>query len=131
MASHILQVGGGAGLPAGEAQQLRKMLEPFSPAAVEARLPALPRALTERLASEFAQAEAGLAIGGGAAVHDARATQTQMAINLLNYVAGAVGRTVRFDQPLRTPATAGGAAIRALAEKMKGGEIDILFLHHA
>src|SRR5439155_19899214 len=48
------------------------------------------------LAKVFAHAKPGLAIGGGVAVTGSNATQTQVAINLLNAAAGNVGKTVRF-----------------------------------
>src|SRR5215510_13914007 len=50
----------------------------------------------KHIAKVFAHAKPGLAVGGGVSVTGTNATQTQMAINLLNAAAGNVGKTVRF-----------------------------------
>src|SRR6266481_602400 len=50
----------------------------------------------KHIAKAFAHAKPGLAVGGGVSVTGTNATQTQIAINLLNAAAGNVGKTVRF-----------------------------------
>jgi molybdopterin-containing oxidoreductase family iron-sulfur binding subunit len=50
----------------------------------------------ERLAREFAAAGAGLAVAGGMAAQYPNGAQIVAAVNVLNYVAGQVGRTVLF-----------------------------------
>src|SRR5581483_9502546 len=50
----------------------------------------------ERLAREFAAAGAALAVAGGMAAHYPNGADIVAAVNVLNYVAGQVGRTVIF-----------------------------------
>jgi molybdopterin-containing oxidoreductase family iron-sulfur binding subunit len=130
MASHIVSQGLGAELPAAEARRLGSLLEPFSTDRV-ASLTDVPKETIERLATEFARARAGLAIGGGVAVAGENATATQVAINLLNYVTGRIGQTIRFDRPFQIPDAAESAALHDLVGSMNRGEVEVLFLHHA
>ena len=91
----------------------------------------VPPETIRRIARTFAKARPGLAIGGGVAVSGDDAVDSQVAIHLLNYAAGNVGRTVRFG-----PDSAFGQAspygdVLALTEAMAKGEIEILLLIHA
>src|SRR5439155_36330 len=76
----------------------------------------------------FAHAKPGLAIGGGVAVTGSNATQTQVAINLLNAAAGNVGKTVRFGPDSAYGKVTPHAEVAALARAMAGGEIEVLVL---
>ena len=85
------------------------------------------------LARAFADPSAGpgrsLAVGSGIATSGHQATAAQIAINLLNYVAGNIGSTVVFG-----PDTNWGQAgtFREMAElttAMRNGEIELLILH--
>jgi len=83
----------------------------------------------ERLARAFARATPSLAIGGGVAILGDNATQLQVAIHLLNYAVGNIGKTVRFG-----PDSAFGKAspyreILALTQAMEKGEVELLLLH--
>jgi molybdopterin-containing oxidoreductase family iron-sulfur binding subunit len=106
------------------------LLEPFGNASISS-LSDVPQETIERLATEFARARAGLAIGGGVAVSGENATGLQVAINLLNYVTGRIGQTVRFDRALQMPDAAGPRALQDLVASMNRGEVEVLFLHHA
>jgi molybdopterin-containing oxidoreductase family iron-sulfur binding subunit len=57
-------------------------------------------AVIERLAREVAASGAPLAVAGGVAAHYPNGAAIVAAVNLLNYVAGAVGTTVRFGPDL-------------------------------
>ena len=130
MAHHIVAEGLGAELSPAEARRLGALLGPYASDRVSS-LTEVPKGTIERLAKEFAGASAGLAIGGGVAVTGENATATQVAINLLNYVTGRIGQTIRFDRPFQVPDIAGLSALRDLVDSMNRGEVEVLFIHHA
>src|SRR5262249_43577969 len=70
----------------------------YTPDAVE-KASEVPAATIQRVARLFAKSGGPLAIAGGIATQGAQATALVQAVNLLNYVSGAVGRTVMFDRP--------------------------------
>ncbi len=76
----------------------------------------------------FAGAKPGLAIGGGVAMCGPNATQTQVAINLLNAAAGNVGKTVRFGPDSAFAKASPYRDIVALTEAMAAGEIEMLMV---
>ena len=65
-----------------------------------------------------------LAVGGGIGVSGANATATQIAIALLNYVAGNIGATVDFSAASAVE-SATYADMLELADTMRSGEIDL------
>ena len=84
------------------------------------------------LARAFSDPELGpgrtLAVGGGVGVSGANATATQVAIALLNYVAGNVGVTVDLASA-STLTSATYADMRELADTMRSGDIDVAIVH--
>src|SRR5262249_25779903 len=82
----------------------------------------------KHVAKVFAHAKPGLAVGGGVAVTGSNATETQVAINLLNAAAGNVGKTVRFGPDSAYGKVTPHAEVTALARAMAGGEIEMLVL---
>jgi molybdopterin-containing oxidoreductase family iron-sulfur binding subunit len=82
----------------------------------------------EHIAEAFGRAKPGLAIGGGAAVSGSNATQTQIAINLLNAAVGNVGRTVRFGPDWAYGKVTPYADVAQLVQAMAAGEIEALVL---
>jgi anaerobic selenocysteine-containing dehydrogenase/Fe-S-cluster-containing dehydrogenase component len=82
----------------------------------------------KHLAKVFAHAKPGLAVGGGVAVSGTNATQTQVAINLLNAAAGNVGKTVRFGADSAYGKVTPYAEFASLAGAMARGEIEVLVL---
>src|SRR6266478_1866115 len=82
----------------------------------------------KHLAKVFAHAKPGLAVGGGVSVSGTNATQTQVAINLLNAAAGNVGKTVRFGPDSAYGKVTPHAEVAALARAMAGGEVEVLVL---
>ena len=65
-----------------------------------------------------------LAVGGGVGVSGSNGADAQVAVSLLNYVAGNVGATVDFDAAsTMTPATY--AEMLALGETMRSGDIEL------
>ena len=65
-----------------------------------------------------------LAVGGGIGVSGSNATATQIAIALLNYVAGNIGATVDFSAASAVE-SATYADMLELADTMRSGEIDL------
>ena len=70
-----------------------------------------------------------LAVGGGVAVSGLDATDTQIAIAILNYLAGNVGATVTIDTPSIWNRVSTYAELLELADAMRTGEIEVLLLH--
>jgi anaerobic selenocysteine-containing dehydrogenase/Fe-S-cluster-containing dehydrogenase component len=87
----------------------------------------VPAATIERLAREFAGARPSLAVAGGVAAQHAGATELCAAVNILNFVAGNVGETVRFGADL--PHGDGHVALAALTRSMGAGEIALVLVH--
>jgi len=82
----------------------------------------------KRLAKVFAHAKPGLAVGGGVSVTGTNATQTQVAINLLNAAAGNVGKTVRFGADSAYGKVTPYSEVASLAGAMASGEVEVLIL---
>lgn len=89
----------------------------------------------ERLADEFAAADTKLAIGGGPAGNHTNGTDTLIAVNALNHLAGNLGRPggVVFNPgPAFGPGTgaryASYRAMRELADDARQGRIEVLIV---
>src|SRR5499427_11043730 len=82
----------------------------------------------KHVAKVFAHAKPGLAVGGGVAVTGSNATETQVAINLLNAAAGNVGKTVRFGPDSAYGKVTPYSEVASLASAMGSGEIEVLVL---
>src|SRR5256884_3322225 len=88
----------------------------------------VPVETIKHVATVFAHAKPGLAVGGGVAVTRANATETQIAINLLNAAAGNVGKTVRFGADSAYGKVTPHADVASLAGAMASGEVEVLIL---
>jgi molybdopterin-containing oxidoreductase family iron-sulfur binding subunit len=126
MAQVILDEGLGPQVP--DRSRARAALAPHTPEAV-ADTCGVDAETIRRLAREFAEGTSVAVAGGMGAQHDG-AHVTVAAANLLNYLAGNVGQTVRFptQRPGRTDTY---ADLLALVESMEGGAVDVLFVHGA
>jgi len=82
----------------------------------------------KHIAKVFAHAKPGLAVGGGVSVSGTNATQTQVAINLLNAAAGNVGKTVRFGADSAYGKVTPYGEVASLAGAMTNGEVEVLIL---
>src|SRR5580765_836639 len=82
----------------------------------------------KHIAKVFAHGKPGLAVGGGVSVTGTNATQTQVAINLLNAAAGNVGKTVRFGADSAYGKVTPSAEVASLAGSMANGEVEMLIL---
>jgi molybdopterin-containing oxidoreductase family iron-sulfur binding subunit len=86
------------------------------------------RATLAHVAKVFAGAKPGLAVGGGVAVTGSQATQTQVALSLLNAAAGNVGKTVRFGPDAAWGRVTPYAEVAELVAAMAKGEVELLLL---
>ncbi|MEE8129052.1 MAG: molybdopterin-dependent oxidoreductase [Vicinamibacterales bacterium] len=89
------------------------------------------RALARSFADPVHGPGRSLAVGGGIAASGGHATTAQVAINLLNYVAGNMGTTVIFgsDGDVGWDGASDYRAMLELADAMRAGEIDVAILH--
>jgi anaerobic selenocysteine-containing dehydrogenase len=133
IAHHIVADGRYQGDDAGE---WRAALADWSSGRV-AGLTGVPEQTISRLAREFARAEPGLAIGGGAAANHTNGVDTLVAVNALNYLVGNIGRPggIVFNPD---PVTGGSAidrqanylAMQQLVENARKGNIDVLIVNN-
>jgi molybdopterin-containing oxidoreductase family iron-sulfur binding subunit len=116
------------GHPPADAGRLAPLLSGHAPADV-AEDTGVAADVVERLAREFAASPAPLAVAGGIATQYPNGDAIVAAVNLLNYVAGAVGTTVRFgaDQP----AAADYQELADLQADLADGRVALLVVHGA
>ena len=112
-----------------DASRLKDLLERHSPGAV-ADAVGIEGGVIERLAREFAAVGAGhsLAVAGGVAAQYPNGAEIVAAANILNYVTGALGKTVHFG------ASQGGdtdafKSMAALVADMQQGKVAVLVVH--
>src|SRR5262245_2007184 len=88
----------------------------------------VPAETIKRVAHDLAASQGGLVVGGGAAVTGRDATDTLVAINLLNVAIGAVGKRVRLGGDSPFAKASPYADMLALTQAMAKGEIEVLIL---
>ncbi len=82
-----------------------------------------------QLFDEFASVGPSLVMAGGVGLQHRGAADLCAAVNILNYVAGNVGRSVKFGGGVTTGD--GYGALLDLERSMAAGEIDVLIVHEA
>ncbi len=85
--------------------------------------------IIRRIAREFAGAQPGLAVAGGVASQHRGAVEVCAAVNLLNYVAGNVGLTVKYGADQDTGD--GYAALLGLLAAIDRGEAQVAIVHES
>ena len=113
-----------------ERGRLLEAVAAWTPEAAEARSD-VPAETIVRLARAFAAHAPGLAVAGGIAAQSDKSVALHAAVNLLNYTAGNVGRTVRFDRTLDLSAVASFSDVQQLMSTMGSGGVDVLVVHGA
>ncbi|MDX1566801.1 MAG: 4Fe-4S dicluster domain-containing protein [Longimicrobiales bacterium] len=83
----------------------------------------------ETLAEEFASAASSVAIGPGVHGHHRHATAANLAVLVLNAVAGNVGSTVRIQEADLTSASRPFGEIQSAIEGMSAGEYSVAMVH--
>jgi anaerobic selenocysteine-containing dehydrogenase/Fe-S-cluster-containing dehydrogenase component len=112
----------------GDANGLRAALAAYTPdmAAQESGVGA---DVIRRVAREFASASPSLAVAGGIGNQHRGSSDLCAAVNLLNYIAGNVGRTVNFGADLDHGD--GYGALESLVLAMGQGQVGVLLVHEA
>jgi molybdopterin-containing oxidoreductase family iron-sulfur binding subunit len=118
-----------AAVPA-DAARLAGLLRQHTPAAVAAAVGLEADAIV-RLATEFARSKGGLAVAGGVAAQYPNGADIVAAVNILNYVVGAVGTLVRFGADLAAGGVAPFSGAAALTADMAAGRVALLLVHGA
>jgi anaerobic selenocysteine-containing dehydrogenase/Fe-S-cluster-containing dehydrogenase component len=116
-----------APLPA-DVGRLTSLLARHTPAAVAAAI-GVEQEVIVRLAIEFANAKGGLAVAGGMAAQYPNGAEIVAAVNILNYVVGAVGKLVKFGSDLAVGDTGTFGDVAALTSDMAAGRVALLFVH--
>jgi molybdopterin-containing oxidoreductase family iron-sulfur binding subunit len=122
LASEVARRRGGA------PEALRSLLAKYSAASVAART-GIPAPLLEKIADRIAKAEAPLALPPGVEVQGTNAARFAAAVQILNVVSGAVGKTLVFGPDHNVGKLARFQDLSELAGKMRGGEIGVLLVH--
>ena len=120
--------GGRSRATGGDGDALRGFLARFDAATVASQAD-VPAEVIERLAREFSEASPSLAVGGGVAGQHAAATQTAVAVNILNIVAGNVGRTVFMPATSVFDRVARYRDMTALVDALNAGSIEVMLVH--
>jgi anaerobic selenocysteine-containing dehydrogenase len=108
---------------------IRPLVEPFTPERVAESVGIAPAEEITRLAHEFAESPASLALPPGTEMTGRNATATHAAVTLLNYAAGNIGRTVRFGPNVERRRSAGMDRLTEVADTMRAGGVEIALIH--
>ena len=111
-----------------DASRLSSLLAGYAPRAVATAI-GIDEDVIVRLAREFASSGGGLAVAGGMAAQGPNGADVVAAVNILNYVVGAVGSLVKFGADLAIGSTNPFGDISALIAAMAAGEVGLLFVH--
>ncbi|MEX2156469.1 MAG: molybdopterin-dependent oxidoreductase [Gemmatimonadales bacterium] len=114
----------------GDVGRLAELLGRHTPRAVAAAI-GVEREAIVRLAREFANSRGGLAVAGGMAAQYPNGAEIVAAVNILNYVVGAVGTRVKFGADLGVGETNTFADLAALTADMAAGRVAVLLVHGA
>src|SRR5919197_1353664 len=116
--------------PPVDASRLSALLASHTPRAVAESIGIEAEAIV-RLAIEFANSKGGLAVAGGVATQYPNGAEIVAAVNILNYVAGAVGSLVKFGADLAVGAMSTFGEMASLTSDMAAGRVSLLFVHGA
>jgi len=102
----------------------------FTPEAVEQETE-VSAAQVQEMARHFAASRPSLAVAGGISTQSEQSVALLSAVNLLNYVAGNIGQTVRFDRTLNYDSVASFSDLQRLIQSMAEGHTQVLLVHEA
>ncbi len=108
---------------------LKSVVEPFSLEKIAAET-GVKEQMIQKVARRFAQARRPLALAEGLSFPGPRATETAVAANLLSLVIPGTQETMDFERRSSLSEVASAEGIKALSERMRKGEIDLLFMHN-
>ena len=107
---------------------LRRLLADFTVDAVAAQTELEPDQIRS-LARRIVSASAPLALPPGIEVQGTNAASFAAAVQILNYVSGAIGKTVEFGPDHNVGKLARFSDLKELAGEMRGGEVSVLLVH--
>ena len=122
LASEVARIRGSA------PDALRGVLAKYSAASVAERT-GIAATQLEKIADRIARAAAPLALPPGVEVQGTNAARFAAAVQILNIVSGAVGKTVVFGADHNVGKLARFQDLSELAGKMRGGEVGVLLVH--
>ena len=102
------------------------MLSQYTPEKVSG-LTDVPAETINQIAKDFIKFKS-VALGGGVALSGTNATETVVAINILNYLAGNIGKTVDFSDTQLISNANNFQDIVKLLDDMRNGKVDILIV---
>jgi molybdopterin-containing oxidoreductase family iron-sulfur binding subunit len=111
-----------------ESSRIEQLVAPFDPQRVS-QISGIPSDAIYNLARSFARQRPSLALFGGVACTAPNATATQVAVNLLNYIVGNVGETVRFGADLYPGRLQSYQDMVQLVDDMNAGTVKVLVVH--
>ncbi len=109
-------------------EALRGVLAKYTAASVAERT-GIAASMLEKIAERIANASAPLALPPGVEVQGTNAARFAAAVQILNVVAGSVGKTVVFGADHNLAKLARFQDLSELAGKMRGGEVGVLLVH--
>ena len=118
-----------APLPA-DVSRVRDLLARHTPAAVAGAV-GIDQQTIVRLATEFARARGGLAVAGGTAAQYPNGAEIVAAVNILNYVVGAVGKLMKFGPDLAVSGLGTFGDLAAVTTDMEAGRVALVLVHGA
>jgi len=127
--ANVILSKGSSSISIGEASSLNRLVEGFTPDRVST-ITDVSKENILQIAKDFTSLRPSLAIGGGSAITSTKATQTLVAINLLNYIAGNVGETVNFGDSLALSNVSSFRDMESLVNSMSNGEVELLLLYN-
>jgi len=130
MAHVIVNEGGGQFLSAGEHEQIKGYLAGYSPDDVAKKIGISPDMLKD-IATDFARFKPSLAIAGGSLLAHQNKLSSLIAINLLNYVAGNINQTVRFDRTENRNGFISAQALKQFFKRIQDERFNTLILLEA
>ena len=113
-----------------EIGRVSELLGRHTPQAVAGAV-GIDAAAIEHLAREFAKAKTGVALAGGMAAHYPNGAEIVAAVNILNYVVGAVGKTVVFGPNQSLDTVSPFKRMADVVTDMQGGKVALLLVHGA
>ena len=129
IAHSILEQGLAAEAAAGQ-EWITSLLAPYSPQSTQESTGVEVSTIRE-LARRLCENSPSLALGGGISSSGEQAVSLELAVLLLNTLAGNVGETLRFGAAFALDQLTTYQEILGLVQEMNEGKIQALFLHHS
>ena len=112
-----------------EESSIRSLVSLYNPDFVSS-VTDIPKETIIELATDFINIRPSIAIGGGTASTCSNSTQTNVAINLLNYVSGNIGKTIDFSKSLTLSDANSFEEISELVDSLSNGDVELLFVYN-